>query len=397
MPKRLQVIIVGGSIAGVIAAVALRAAGCDVDVLERRTMPLRGRGAGLRLREVMVELLQRGADLDLEQICTRVELSRYWDRNRRMVREDRHTAQFIAWDTLHARLMAEIPAETYHLGADVVAVEQRPDTATVRLADGSARDADLVVFADGTYSTGRALLVPDSAPVYAGYLCWRGLAPASEMQGAFRALLDDAVNVALLEPSYFGAYPIPGADASAAPGSRLYNWVWYRNLAAGAPFDAVMTDSDGVQRASSIPPGKVRAAFVDELRAEAIARLPPPLAELVSRTARPFIQTICDVETPRMVFGRACLIGDAAFGGRPHLGAGTAKAAVDAWTLGAALAACEGDVGATLAAWEPAQLDIGRDFVAHNRRLGEQFQFGTGPVPVTEALRPQWSGSRKAR
>jgi 2,6-dihydroxypyridine 3-monooxygenase len=397
MPKRLQIVIVGGSMAGVIAAVALRATGCDVDVLERRPIPLRGRGAGLRLRDVMVELLQRGADLDLEQICTRVELSRYWDRRRRMVREDRHTAQFIAWDTLHGRLTAEIPPETYYLGAEVVAIEQRPDAAAVRLADGSARDADLVVFADGTYSTGRALLVPESAPVYAGYLCWRGLAPEVELQRSSRAQLDDAVNVALLQPGYFGAYPIPGADGSAAPGSRLYNWVWYRNLAPGARFEAVLTDSDGVQRVSSIPPGKVRAAFVDELRAEAMARLPPLLAELVGRTAKPFIQTICDVETPRMVFGRACLIGDAAFGGRPHLGAGTAKAAVDAWTLGAALAACEGDVGAALAAWEPAQLDIGRDFVAHNRRLGDQFQFGAGPVPVTEALRPQWSGSRKAR
>ena len=39
---------------------------------------------------------------------------------------------------------------------------------------------------------------------------------------------------------------------------------------------------------------------------------------------------------PRMAFGRICLIGDAAFALRPHIGVGTAKAADDAWQLGTA-------------------------------------------------------------
>ena len=38
-----------------------------------------------------------------------------------------------------------------------------------------------------------------------------------------------------------------------------------------------------------------------------------------------------------MVFGRVCLIGDAAFTARPHIAVGTAKACEDAWTLTAAL------------------------------------------------------------
>jgi 2,6-dihydroxypyridine 3-monooxygenase len=152
-----------------------------------------------------------------------------------------------------------------------------------------------------------------------------------------------------------------------------------------------MTDSDGVYRFSSVPPGRVRAPHVAGLHAEA-ARLPPVLRDLVRATERPFIQTICDVEVPRMVFGRACLIGDAAFGGRPHLGAGTAKAALDACSLADALAAHAGDVRAALAEWEPRQLEVGRAFVADNRRLGAQFQGSAEPVPITAALRPGWSG-----
>ena len=52
-----------------------------------------------------------------------------------------------------------------------------------------------------------------------------------------------------------------------------------------------------------------------------------------------------------MAFGRACLLGDAAFVVRPHAAAGTAKAAADAWALAEALAR-DGDVPAALARWE---------------------------------------------
>jgi 2,6-dihydroxypyridine 3-monooxygenase len=158
-----------------------------------------------------------------------------------------------------------------------------------------------------------------------------------------------------------------------------------------------MTDVDGVYRISSVAPGKVCAPFVEDLRAEARERLPPALAELVLRTRQPFIQTICDVEVPRMAFGRACLIGDAAFGGRPHLGAGTAKAAVDACALADALLVCDGDVVRALALWEPAQMEIGQEFVDRNRRLGDQFQFGRGEKATGDALRPDWRGTPAAR
>jgi 2,6-dihydroxypyridine 3-monooxygenase len=62
-------------------------------------------------------------------------------------------------------------------------------------------------------------------------------------------------------------------------------------------------------------------------------RLAPPLAEVVTHVAEPFIQAIYDIEVSRMAFGRICLIGDAAFAVRPHAAAGTAKAAADGWAL----------------------------------------------------------------
>ena len=50
--------------------------------------------------------------------------------------------------------------------------------------------------------------------------------------------------------------------------------------------------------------------------------LAPPIAEVIARTAEPFVQVVYDIEVPRMVFGRTCLLGDAAFAVRPHAAAG---------------------------------------------------------------------------
>ena len=83
-----------------------------------------------------------------------------------------------------------------------------------------------------------------------------------------------------------------------------------------------------------MPPGSVQTRHLEELKSAADPELPAPLAELIRRSIEPFIQVIVDLEVPRMAFGRTCLIGDAAFVLRPHIGVGTAKAADDAWQLG---------------------------------------------------------------
>jgi 2,6-dihydroxypyridine 3-monooxygenase len=90
---------------------------------------------------------------------------------------------------------------------------------------------------------------------------------------------------------------------------------------------------------------------------------------------------IVDLEVPAMVRGRVCLVGDAAFALRPHIAAGTAKAAADARALADAIAAAAGDVPAALRTWETAQLALGRAASARTREVGERAQ-------VTGTFRP---------
>jgi 2-polyprenyl-6-methoxyphenol hydroxylase-like FAD-dependent oxidoreductase len=75
------------------------------------------------------------------------------------------------------------------------------------------------------------------------------------------------------------------------------------------------------------------------------------------------------------VFGRAVLLGDAAFVARPHVGAGVTKAALDAQALADALQSHGDDVASALAAYERDRLVIGKRMVARSRRLGAFIEF----------------------
>jgi 2,6-dihydroxypyridine 3-monooxygenase len=128
-----------------------------------------------------------------------------------------------------------------------------------------------------------------------------------------------------------------------------------------------------------VPPGQVQECHLRQFLEDAAA-LPPSFAEIIRRTAEPFIQVIFDLEVPRMAFGRVCLIGDAAFTARPHAAAGTAKAAEDGWTLAQTLRTRDVDVVEALGHWEVGQLGLGRQLVARSRDAGERLQHGRSGV-----------------
>lgn len=377
----MDVAVVGGSLGGLTAACLLRDAGHDVTVYERSPVELEERGAGIGFLPETYRYLVERAGLRLDEVAVTTDHIRYLHRDGSVAHEAAHRYRFSSWNTVYRSMLAAFDRGRYRLGAEMVGVTSGAERATVRFADGGEVPADLVVCADGVGSAARRLLLPEARPAYAGYVAWRGMVPEAALSAATRAALDDAITYHVTANSHVLVYPIPSREGSVAPGERLVNVVWYRNYAAGGDLEDLLTDRHGERREVSLPPGAVRTVHAEEARAVAAARLPAPIAEVVARIEQLFVQVVLDLEVPRMAFGRACLVGDAAFVARPHAAAGTAKAAADAWTLCDALAAHPADPAAALVAWEPAQLALGRSLLARTRAIGRKSQVDGSWVP----------------
>ncbi len=385
----MRISVIGGSLGGLTAALLLRDAGHEVNVLERSASPLEERGAGIGLLRETSRYLTERAQFDLGRICVETSDIRHLRRDGSVEHEVRHPYRFSSWNTIYRHLFAAFGTSQYLLGHEVVelvttgglspsgAASNRPTDKggiEVRCANGSVFEADLVVCADGVGSRFRSAFQPAASPAYSGYVAWRGTIPESQLDRAVVDRLGDAITYFVYANSHILVYPIPAADGSVERGDRLMNFVWYRNYLEGGDLDDLLTGIDGVRREVSMPPGLVRPEHVAEMRAHAAARLPAALAAVVTSAPAPFIQVVLDVEVERMVFGRVCLLGDAAWVARPHAAAGTAKAADDAWALADSLAN-ETSVDRALAVWEERQLAMGRQLVERTRAIGRESQF----------------------
>ena len=382
-----RVAVMGGSIGGLTAALVLRDLGCRVDVFERSSQALESRGAGIGMHPMTVRYFQESELLDAARIEIELPWLRFLDAVGDTVYEEVMNYRFSSWSTIYRGLLSCFEAKRYHLGAEVVRLDQDESGVIVTLADGAVRRRDLLVCADGISSMARAALLPAARPRYAGYVAWRATLPESELSPDTAAALGTALTYCVLPDGHVLTYPIPGPAGELEPGRRLANLVWYHNYAEGAELEELLTGHDGTRYDLSVPRGMVSARHFEWARAFAREHMAPPIAEILQKCAQPFVQVIYDIEIERMAFGRVCLVGDAAFAVRPHAAAGTAKACADAWSLRDAIREAGGDPVAALAAWEPGQLRLGRALLARTREMGERSQFRHDWTPGDPSLR----------
>ena len=374
------VAIIGGSLGGLTAARVLRDAGCEVDVFERSTGALQGRGAGIAALEQTLRYPVHRAGMPVENFCSTTDRIRFLHPDGSVRYEQKHRYVFSSWNAVYRALMTGFPAQHYHLGHEMASFRGVGAQVEVTFANSRMRRADLLVCADGITSASRARLLPGVSPRYAGYVAWRGVLPESQLSAAAFERLHDAITYQQLPAGHILVYPIPAAEGSVRAGTRLMNMVWYRNVDR-AELERVLTDREGSTRPVSVPPGLVSPDLVRGMRDQARRQLAPPIAEFVLRVEEPFLQAVFDIDVPQMAFGRVCLLGDAAFVARPHAAAGTAKAAEDGWVLGAELLNAGGDVPAALEAWQHRQLKLGTELLARTRWIGDTSQFGEGLTP----------------
>src|SRR6266436_9941851 len=367
----LRIAVAGGSIGGLCAGLALRGVGFDVQVYERVAGPMETRGAGIVVQEELIDLLRTHAAGALPTTHCRVR--RYLSPEGGDGEVQRAPQDFTSWEAIYRTLAAAFPSDRYHRGATLTDFANGDGVVRAHIDSHGAVEVDVLVAADGAQSPTRRRLLPDLTSTYAGYVAWRGTLDEADAPPDLVRFFDDAFTFSEARSAgHILVYFLPGDGADTIPGKRRLNWVWYVGVGE-ADLPRILVDRDGRQHHASLPFGGTPDSAIRDLRDLARRKVHPMLAALVAATPDPFIQTIVDVVVPQTVFGRVCLLGDAAFVVRPHTAGAAAKAARDATTLARALKLAGWNVDAGLGGVDEMQMAFGRGLVDYGVALGRRW------------------------
>ena len=183
-----QALVVGGGIGGLAAALSISRAGWDVRLFERAPV-FSEFGAGLQLGPNVVKVLRAWGLADaLEGIAAHPERLQVRSAiSGRLLAEmpldsmpSRYGAPYLTAHRadLHTLLLQAVQkTETHlHLRKSLEAFQQTPQVVTVQTGDGLQVEGDVLVGADGLWSSMRTQLLGDGPPRSTGHLAYRALA-----------------------------------------------------------------------------------------------------------------------------------------------------------------------------------------------------------------------------
>jgi 2-polyprenyl-6-methoxyphenol hydroxylase-like FAD-dependent oxidoreductase len=368
-----KILVIGGSLGGLFIANMLLRQGHDITLLEKATGSLDGRGAGIVTHDSLAQAL-RAAGVTVDEtlgvaVTKRVTLGA----DGQSLGEIEFPQILTSWSRLYHMLKESFPSEYYLQGKTVKTVSQNKDAVQVFCEDGSQFEAELLIASDGIRSAIRKQVAPHIQPEYAGYIAWRGVCDEACLSNYTLDTLFNRFGFCLPSGEQMLGYPVAGSGNDTRPGKRRYNFVWYRPASEHEELISLLTDDDGHYYPLGIPPLKVSWKHIAHMRKVAQEILAPQYAEILEKTAAPFLQAIYDVRSEEIVFGRIALMGDAAFVGRPHVGMGVTKAGDEAMVIAKHIATL-GATPAALEAYRDERLKLGQQVVARAQYLGRYMQ-----------------------
>ena len=193
----MHVLISGGGIGGLTAALAFQKFGHRVTLLEQSAQ-LDEVGAGLQISPNgmrVFEALGVSARVEKDAFRPRSQELRFGRGGGRILSIPLRSAALARWggeylhvhradmiDALGAALL-DRQSDAVQLGSRVVSYSQDAGSVTAHLESGETVSGDLLVGADGIHSALRAQMLGPDSPRYTGHVAWRAVVPVSELGG----------------------------------------------------------------------------------------------------------------------------------------------------------------------------------------------------------------------
>ena len=341
MNEAPKILIAGGGIGGLAAALALVRAGFRVEVHEQ-AHAMREVGAGVQLSANATRALAHLGVLD-DLRATAVEAQgkeiRLWSTGQTWTLFDLGAESMRQYGypyltvyrpdllgSLERGLRAADPG-ALRLGARAEGFEQDGDGVTLRLADGRAVRGDALIGADGIHSRVRAGLFGADRPSFTGLIAWRGVVPMDRL------------------PAHLHR---PVGTNWVGPGRHVVHYP----LRAGTLMNVVgIVERDDWKVESWSAQGDPRELLRD------FAGWHDDVQSLMRAIEAPFKWALATRE-PLMTWseGRVSLLGDACHPTLPMLAQGAAQAIEDGVVLARALAK-HADIPAALRAYESVRVE----------------------------------------
>ena len=363
-----KILIAGGGIGGLAAALACSRAGWSATLLER-TREFGEVGAGIQMGPNVVRRLYAwGLEQDLNKVVAfpdmlRVRAADTGDLLGRLPlgqrARERYGAPYatIHRADLHSLLLKAVEQEgtvQLHLGRWLESVVDTGSAVQIKALDGIPMEAQALIGADGLWSTVRHNLLNDAEPRITGHLAYRALIAQRDLPAYLRS---QQVSVWMGPDLHVVQYPV-----------RRGHWLNVVAIVKGQVIGDV-DDWDQETHASDLQ--------------AAMGRTCNRLQDLVSAINNWRLWALCDrppmAGAGEQAKGRVALLGDAAHPMRPYMAQGAGMAIEDAACLQAVLSGPERPMAERLQAYANQRWRRNARVQARSIRNGQIFH-AKGPI-----------------
>ncbi|MEU2235827.1 FAD-dependent oxidoreductase [Streptomyces vietnamensis] len=315
--KTRTALVIGGGIAGPVAAMALRQAGIEAAVYEAYDSTADGAGGGMTIAPNGQNALDAIGAGDLVRAIgtpvTAMELQSWTGKHlARFAPPSRlPSLQFVWRADLYRAIYDEAERRSIpiHHGKRLTGTTETGSGITAHFADGTEAGADVLIGADGIRSTVRSLIDPAAAqPNYAGLVCFGARIHQSGLPST-----NGVMYMCFGKRAFFGYQVFEDSSA-----------MWFVNLPHRAPMTVSEAQAVGANEWMRI----LQNAFADDRT---------PALEMISRTKADELLITGPMENmpgvANWTHGRMTLIGDAAHAASSSSGQGASIAAESAVEL----------------------------------------------------------------